>query len=77
MVAYTDLFRLDPAPGWDEDIPSKENVKWLQILQEFCKASNVKFSRIITPIILMVLIMSMWPLFTSGGLHKMDPMMST
>ena len=50
MVAYRDLFRLDPAPGWDEDIPLKEKLKWVKILQEFCKASNVTFHRSIAPI---------------------------
>ena len=50
MVAYRDLFRLDPTPGWDEDIPLKEKSKWLKILQEFCKVSVVTFPRCIAPI---------------------------
>ena len=43
MIAYRYLFRLDPTPGWDEDIPLKEKSKLLKILQEFCKVSVVTF----------------------------------
>ena len=50
MIAYRDPFRLDPTPGWDEDIPLKEKSKWLKILQEFCKVSAVTFPRCIAPI---------------------------
>ena len=50
MVAYRNLFRLDPAPGWDKDIPLKEKLKWVTILQEFCKSSNLTFQRRIAPI---------------------------
>ena len=26
MVVYRDLFRLEPTPGWDKDIPLKEKL---------------------------------------------------
>ena len=50
MVAYRDLFRLEPAPGWDDDIPMKEKLKWLDILNALHQISSVKFDRCIAPV---------------------------
>ena len=50
MVAYRDLFRLDPAPGWDDDIPHKEKLKWMDILTALYGVSDVSFKRCIAPV---------------------------
>ena len=50
MVAYRDLFRLEPAPGWDDDIPQKEKLKWVDILNVLHQVSSVKFDRCIAPV---------------------------
>ena len=49
MVAYRDLFRIDPALGWDDDIPIEEKKKWAVIFRIFREVSNVKFRRSTRP----------------------------
>ena len=43
MVAYRDLFRILPLLGWDEDIPKKLKLEWIQLLKIFNEASTVTF----------------------------------
>ena len=50
MVAYRDLFRLEPTPGWDDDIPLSEKRKWLAILHTLNDVSKVTFGRCIAPV---------------------------
>ena len=49
MVAYRDLFRIEPTLGWDDEIPFKEKQKWMKILQILHDVSNVKFKRSTKP----------------------------
>ena len=49
MVAYRDLFRIEPALGWDDEIPLKEKLKWIKILRVFHETSTVKFQRSTKP----------------------------
>ena len=30
IVAYRDLFRIEPTLGWDDEIPTKEKQKWVK-----------------------------------------------
>ena len=49
MVAYRDLFRIEPALGWDDEIPTKEKQKWVKILRVFHEASSIKLHRSTKP----------------------------
>ena len=49
MVAYRDLFRIEPPLGWDDEIPVKEKSRWIKILRTFHEVSNIKFSRSTKP----------------------------
>ena len=51
MVAYRDLFRLEPTPDWDDDIPHKEKAKWISILSALRQCSSITF---ITSVILCI-----------------------
>ena len=42
MVAYRDLFRIEPTLGWDYEIPTKKKQKWVQILCVFHEVSSIK-----------------------------------
>ena len=48
MAAYRDLFRLESAPGWDDDIPYQEKLKWVVILNVLHQVADVSFDRCIT-----------------------------
>ena len=49
MVGYRDLFRIEPALGWDDDIPLAEKKKWIEIFRIFREVSNIKFRRSTRP----------------------------
>ena len=49
MVAYRDLFKLEPTPDWDSDIPLKEKAKWIPILSALHQCTSVPFARSIAP----------------------------
>ena len=49
MVAYRDLFRIEPALDWDDDIPIEEKKKWAEIFRIFREVADVKFQRSTRP----------------------------
>ena len=49
MVAYRDLFRIEPALDWDDEIPLKDKAEWIQLLHIFSDVSTVTFPRATKP----------------------------
>ena len=49
MVAYRDLFRIDPPLAWDDEIPLAEKTKWIHLLRIFKDVANVTFPRSTRP----------------------------
>ena len=49
MIAYRDLFKLDPPLSWDDELLLKEKVRWAKIFRAFHGASSVWFERAIKP----------------------------
>ena len=49
MAGYRDLYRLEPALGWDDEIPIKEKQKWVNILHILNEVSSVGFQRSTKP----------------------------
>jgi hypothetical protein len=46
-IAMQELWQL--GVGWDDDIPTEEQRKWLKLFQEISALNNVKFPRCLTP----------------------------
>ena len=49
MVAYRDLFRIEPPLSWDDQIPLTEKTKWIQLLRIFKDVANITFPRSTRP----------------------------
>jgi len=49
MVAYRDLFRIEPYLDWDEELPPKQKAEWIELFRILSEVANVSFLRATRP----------------------------
>ena len=49
MASYRDLFRAEPCLDWDEELPQKLKVEWINMFRMLIEVANVSFPRATRP----------------------------